>query len=140
MSDAVNGFLDETDFEKREPVEFGGPDNVGKVIGGTIIAEPRLVTLPDKLNGGEITKLVVDLALDGGDEVSLWVPPRKGMAQAIAAAVKASTASELTKGGRLDLKRVDDAAPTKPGQSGMHMFVAKYTPATPAGVGTDWDA
>jgi len=140
MSDAVNGFLDETDFEKRTPVEFGGPDNVGKEIGGTILSDPRLVTLPDDLNGGEITKLVIDIAVDGGDEFSIWVPPRKGMAQAIAKAVKAAGADGLTKGARLDLKRIEDAAPTKKGQNGMHMFVAKYTPAAPAGTSVDWDA
>lgn len=143
MSNDVEDFLNETDFEKHEPIEFGGTDNVGKTVQGTILTKPRLVTLPNKMakkgEPDEITKLVIDLSMSDGETGSLWVPPRKGMASAIQKAVKEAGATELVVGARLALKRIEDAEPTQPGFSGMHQFVAKYEPPA-AGTSVDFDA
>lgn len=121
------GLLDDmrkTVIESHPSVTF---PKKGTFVDGTIVGTPRKVTMTDQASGREQEKFVFDLALNqpcwtkerstpanpdpeelelpAGSVVTLWV--QKQMASAVAKAVMASGASDISEGGRLVVKHHD---------------------------------
>lgn len=84
---------------------------------------------------GSHEKLPILIVMDG-EPRTRWIKRGSREASVIAGAVRDAGATELLKGGRLAVKRVDDV-PTDKGNP-MHDFAAKYTPPTTgSGVSAD---
>lgn len=132
MTDTVNDFLSQGDYTKRDPLEFA----IGDEHTLDIIETPRVVEVKDTFaDSGKATKLVIDARTADGER-SLWVKAGSGLQRAIAEAAKETG---LAVGGKLRIKRIEDAEPTKPGYKGAHQFRAQYTAPVAEPVSADSD-
>jgi len=115
----INEFYDPA--EDAEIVSFAA---LGTAVEGTIVSEPQMVA--DKFNpDGKV--LVIGLDTDEGPR-KLFA--RRGQARAIAAALTAAKADELSAGGWLRLAYVSDRE-TPNGTA--KVYAAEYRPAPEAG-------
>ena len=86
-------------------------------------------TWPD---GTPKKQLVIDLRLDDGEETRLYCKP--ALKTAIQEAVE-DTDGRLSDGGRLKVRRTEDAPSQTAGFAPRHTFKAKFTPAAPVAAG-----
>jgi hypothetical protein len=127
----VSTFLNQSSGSKYPAFKWG---EIGTVLAGTIIEQPRVITRPNLNTNEPEDNLVIPVRTAEGHEFSLWV--RRGfLAQAIADAVKESESDGLAEGGTLQVKHTENRDTGRPQPA--RVFKAKYTPPAPSAVNPD---
>lgn len=127
----VQSFLEQSSGSKYPAFKWG---EIGTVLSGTIIEQPKVITRPNLNDGKPEDNLVIAIRTAEGHEFSLWA--RKGfLAQALADAVKEAGASGLAEGGKLHVKHTENRDTGRPQPA--RVFKAKYEPPAPTAVNPD---